>query len=218
MPNLATWLRRSDERWFRPIFARFPQVQIWNAQRRAVPLEQMDALLLTGGPDIAPEYLRQENVDCSLIKTPNPARDLWELKAVEDAVARGLAVLGICKGLQVMNVALGGTLRLDIPNHDRPEMRDHDVQPLRTARAARHRFAQVNSSHHQAVDRIADGFEVEAWSAADDVIEQIRLRDHPFALGVQYHPERGAIYDALFDSFFERIISRANAVNPLRPA
>ena len=66
----------------------------------------------------------------------------------------------------------------------------------------KHQFENVNSSHHQAIDRVADGFEVEAWCTDDDIIEQVRLRDYPFALAVQYHPERGKIYDALFDDFF----------------
>ena len=63
----------------------------------------------------------------------------------------------------------------------------------------------MNSSHHQAIERLGDGLEVEAWCAADGIIEQVRLRDYPFALGVQYHPERGKIYDALFEDFFDRI-------------
>src|SRR5213082_3152941 len=67
---------------------------------------------------------------------------------------------------------------------------------------ANHRFEKVNSSHHQAVDRIADGLEVEAWCVTDGIIEQMRLRNYPFALAVQYHPERGRIYDALFEDFF----------------
>jgi putative glutamine amidotransferase len=63
----------------------------------------------------------------------------------------------------------------------------------------------VNSSHHQAVAQVADRCEVEAWCAVDDVIEQMRLRDYPFGLAVQYHPERGNIYDALFDDFFAHV-------------
>jgi putative glutamine amidotransferase len=63
----------------------------------------------------------------------------------------------------------------------------------------------VNSSHHQAVDSLGKNLEVEAWCATDDVIEQIRLRNYPFALGVQYHPERGRIYDGLFEDFFSRL-------------
>ena len=109
---------------------------------------------------------------------------------------------------QVLNVALGGTLKLDIPGHKLPEMREQDVQTLRHDRRAKHRFEQVNSSHHQAVERAAEGFEIEAWCAVDDIIEQMRLRDYPFAVAVQYHPERGRIYDALFEDFFSRLDDR----------
>lgn len=169
-------------------------------------MDDMHGLLLTGGADIAPNYLKQEVPDPSLIKKdPNPRRDKWEFEAVQQALARSLPIFAVCKGLQVFNVALGGTLRLDIPGHNAPEMRDHDVQPLRTARGAPHRFAMVNSSHHQAIDRLADGFEVEAWSASDDIIEQVRLRDYPYAFGVQYHPERGEIYGGLFEEFVRQV-------------
>jgi putative glutamine amidotransferase len=120
-------------------------------------------------------------------------------------IERGLPILAICKGMQVLNVALGGTLKLDIPGHRSDQMKDHDIQPLRHDRAAKHQFDKVNSSHHQAVDRVADGFLVEAWCESDDIIEQMRLGDHPFAVAVQYHPERGRIYDALFEDFFSQV-------------
>jgi putative glutamine amidotransferase len=172
-------------------------------------MDQMDGLLLTGGSDIAPEFLRQEVVDPSLIdKDVDPVRDRWELEAISKSLARGLPILGICRGIQVLNVALGGTLKLDIPGHKLPDQKDYDIQPLRYDTTANHRFGKVNSSHHQAVDRVADGFTVEAWCAGDDVIEQMRLRNYPFAVAVQYHPERGKIYDALFEDFFSRLNNR----------
>src|SRR4051812_12320513 len=206
MPNLATWLRAKDEKWFFPIFARYPDVRIWNAISEEIPLEEMDGLLLTGGADIAPAFLKQDVPDPSVLSQElDPRRDKWEFEALASAVPRKLPLLGICKGMQTINVALGGTLTLDLPGHDLPEQKDRDIQPLRTDRGARHRIAQVNSSHHQAVDRVADGCEVEAWCAADDVIEQMRLRDYPFGLAVQYHPERGTIYGELFDDFFSRL-------------
>ena len=172
-------------------------------------MDEVDGLLLTGGSDIAPEFLRQEIVDPTLIdKDTDPARDRWEFEAISKALARGLPILGICRGIQVLNVALGGTLKLDILGHKLPEQKDYDIQLLRYDTAASHRFEKVNSSHHQAVDRVADGFEVEAWCATDDIIEQMRLQNYPFALAVQYHPERGKIYDALFEDFFERLNNR----------
>ena len=206
MSNLATWMRAKDDKWLQPFFAKHPDIKVCDARNRAVQLEQMDGLLLTGGSDIAPEFLKQEIVDPTVLdKDVDPARDRWEFDAIEKAIARALPILAICKGMQILNVALGGTLKLDIPGHKLPEMKDHDVQPLRNDAGSKHRYEKVNSSHHQAVDRMADGFNVEAWCATDDIIEQMRLRDYPFALAVQYHPERGRIYDALFEDFFSRL-------------
>ena len=144
-------------------------------------------------------------------------RDRWEFAAVDAALARVLPVLAICKGMQLLNVALGGTLKLDIPGHKLPEQKDNDIQPLRFETKAAHRFEKVNSSHHQAIDTLGRGFEIESWCATDDIVEQIRLRNYPFALGVQYHPERGKIYDSLFEDFFDRI-NRNRRSKPARSA
>ena len=209
MPTLASWIREKDEKWFQPFFDRYPEIEIHNALQREVSLDQTDGLLLTGGSDIAPEFLRQPVPDPDVLEEDvDPARDRWEFDAVEKAIARGLPIFAICKGLQVLNVALGGTLKLDIVGHKLPEQKDRDIQPLRSDAHASHRFECVNSSHHQAIDRLGEGLEVEAWCATDAIIEQIRLRDYPFALGVQYHPERGKIYDALFEDFFSRLNNR----------
>lgn len=209
MPNLATWMRPKDEKWFQPFFAKHPDIHVFDASEGQIPMDQTDGLLLTGGSDIAPEFLRQENVDPALIDKDDldPKRDRWEFEAISKAVARGLPILAICRGIQVLNVALGGTLTLDIPGHRLPEQKEQDIQRLRYEGKAKHRFENVNSSHHQAIDRVADGFEIEAWCADDAIIEQVRLRNYPFALAVQYHPERGKIYDALFEDFFARLKS-----------
>ncbi|MFN2475642.1 MAG: gamma-glutamyl-gamma-aminobutyrate hydrolase family protein [Chthoniobacterales bacterium] len=207
MPKLATWMRAKDEPWFTRAFQAHAGVEMCNAMGRDVPIAEMDGLLLTGGPDIAPEFLHQPVPDPSILDVDaDPARDRWEFDAIKEALARRLPILAICKGMQTLNVALGGTLRLDIPGHNAPEMKDHDVQALRTDRAASYRFDRVNSSHHQAVDRVADGCTVEAWCATDDVIEQMRLTNYPYALAVQYHPERGGeIYAPLFEDFVSQL-------------
>ena len=206
MPNLATWIRPKDTKSFRTIFAEHPEIKVWNARNQDVPLEEMDGLLLTGGCDISPDFLRQEIPDASVLdKEIDPKRDRWEFTAVQQALSRGLPILAICKGLQVFNVALGGTLKLDIKGHNLPEQRDCDVQPLQSDRRAAHRFSKVNSAHHQAIDRLGDDLEVEAWAAHDGIVEQVRLRKQPFALAVQYHPERSRLYDALFEDFFTRL-------------
>jgi len=207
MANLGTWLRPKDQKWFQRFFAKHPEIQVHDARDGNVPMETMDGLLLTGGSDITPEFLRQDNVNPDLIDNEDldPQRDQWEFDAIAKAIRRELPILAICRGIQVLNVALGGTLKLDIPGHRLPDQKEQDIQPLRFDGKATHRFENVNSSHHQAIDRLADGFEVEAWCANDYVIEQVRLRDYHFALAVQYHPERGNIYDSLFDDFLARL-------------
>lgn len=208
MPKLATWLREKDEKWFAPFFAKQSDVEVCNALKGDVSIEGVDGLLLTGGSDIAPEFLKQPIPDPSVLEQDvEPARDKWEFAAVDQALARGLPILAICKGLQVLNLALGGTLKLDIPGHKSPQQKDNDVQSLRSQKGAAHRFEKVNSSHHQALDLVGEGLEVEAWCVDDDVIEQVRLRSYSFVIGVQYHPERGKIYDSLFEDFFSRLRS-----------
>ena len=210
MPKLATWIRSKDQKWFQPFFAKHPEIRIANAREGTVTLDDADGLLLTGGPDVSQEFLRQPVPDPSVIeKDADAARDKWEFAAVSKALDLGLPIFAICKGLQVFNVALGGTLKLDISGHNLPEQKDHEIQPLRIDRHAAHRFEKVNSSHHQAVDRLAERCEVEAWCVTDDIIEQFRLRDYPYALAVQYHPERGQVYDALFRDFFMQVKSHA---------
>ena len=208
MPKLATWLREKDEKWFAPFFAKHPAIEVCNALKSDVPITDAAGLLLTGGSDIAPKFLKQPIPDPSVLEQDvEPARDRWEFTAVDQALERGLPILSICKGMQLFNVALGGTLKLDIPGHKLPEQKDHDIQLLRTDTKAAHRFDKVNSSHHQAVDSLGQGLIAESWCATDDIIEQIRLRNYPFALGVQYHPERGRIYDSVFEDFFSRLTS-----------
>jgi putative glutamine amidotransferase len=206
VPKLATWLREKDEKWFQPFFDKHPEVEISNARKGEAAIANADGLLLTGGSDIAPEFLRQPVPDLSILeKDVDPVRDRWEFAAVDGALARGVPILAICKGMQLFNVALGGTLKLDISGHKLPEQKDHDIQPLRSDTKAAHRFDKVNSSHHQAVDSLGKGLQVESWCANDDIIEQIRLWNYPFALGLQYHPERGKIYDSVFEDFFSRL-------------
>jgi putative glutamine amidotransferase len=203
MLSIATWIRECDEHWFTLIFCRYPHLTVHNARLRPVDLERMDALMLTGGGDISRAFLSQEIAEPSLIVDTDLERDEWEFKAVNEVLFSGKPVLAICRGLQVLNVAMGGTLHIDIPGHDNAETAN--IQPLRHSSKAIHRFAAVNSSHHQALELLADGVEVEAWSASDGIIEQARLRSHPYAVGVQYHPERDPLYLPLFAEFFDRV-------------
>jgi putative glutamine amidotransferase len=201
---LASWVRQSDDAPFDHFLSAHPEIALQNARTlsQSPALEEAHGLLITGGPDISAAFHGEPVRDESLIRDPEPERDAWEFAALQSALSRGLPIFCICKGFQVLNVALGGTLQLHIEGHDWPELRDGNLQALRHSTLARHRFALVNSSHHQALDRVGDGLEIEAWSQKDDIIEQVRLRDYPFCLAVQYHPERSPLYTPLFEDFF----------------
>src|SRR5258708_7428049 len=120
MLQLASWIRECDQAHFRRFFDGHPDILVRDARLEPVDPETADGLLITGGPDISAEFLDQEPVDVSLIEDPEPVRDAWEFAAIRSAYARGIPMLCICKGVQVLNVALGGTLLLDIPGHDLP--------------------------------------------------------------------------------------------------
>src|SRR5947207_15358660 len=100
MPNLATWIRQKDAKSFRTIFAKDPDIKVWNARTRNVTLDEMDGLLLSGGSDISPGLLRQDLPDPSVLdKQIDAERDRWELQADHNALSAGLPILAFCKDL-----------------------------------------------------------------------------------------------------------------------
>jgi len=190
------------------VFGLYPDLRFWNARVEKVP-EEIDGLLLTGGDDISKEYLKQPVPDPTIIEGADAARDAWEFDILARALEKRLPIFAICRGLQVLNVALGGTLHLDIPGHGAPKLKFANVQELRFINGAQIRIPHVNSSHHQALDHLGAGLVVEARCTDDEIIEQARLRDYPFGLGVQYHPERDPLYQPLFDAFASAVRSPA---------
>jgi putative glutamine amidotransferase len=208
MRRVVSWIREKDEAMFASFFTGHDAVALENARLGPVDLETMDGLLLTGGADISAAYLTQPvtQLELGLIQEDAEAdRDGFEFAAVQTAIERGVPILTVCKGTQVLNVALGGTLHLDIPGHDLPEMKSNNVQRLRFALNPTVRFERVNSSHHQALDRLGGDLQVEAWCATDGIIEQVRLKNFPWAVGVQFHPERDSSYTPLFDQFLAKV-------------
>jgi putative glutamine amidotransferase len=205
MRRIATWIRQCDQHWFDGILNQHPDLILHNARLGPVAMRDVDALMLTGGGDISQCYLRQSVTQPSLIADTDLARDDWEFAAVREAIAAGKPLLAICRGLQVLNVAMGGTLHIDIPHHDLAET--ENIQTLRHSSAAVHRFPAVNSTHHQALDKLGDSIEVEAWSSSDGIVEQARVRARGYAFGVQYHPERHPLYLPLFAEFFQQLRS-----------
>ena len=183
-------------------------------------IDDVDVMVFTGGPDIAPErYGKPEGSEkCEGV---DRRRDEHEFRLYERAGQRELPVLGICRGAQLINVARGGTLVPDIATRGAHTKNDgvdarHDVvveNPRslvgELARGAR---ARVNSSHHQAVDRLATPFVVTARSADDGVIEAYEWAEpqrKPFLLAVQWHPERMDQPEALAGAVFECFLRAA---------
>lgn len=163
-------------------------------------LPAVRGLVLTGGEDLDAATFRQAPHPAS--GTPHAARDAYELALAREAQARRIPTLAICRGTQVMNVALGGTLIQDIPSL-RPSDVDHDQSARRTERVHRTDVARAsrlagvigatriatNSSHHQAVDEVAQGLCVSA-RAEDGIIEALEPNDARWwMLAVQWHPE-----------------------------
>ena len=170
--------------------------------------EACNGLLLPGGGDMEPWRYGQPNTDS---RNLDPARDALELDLLERFTALHKPILGICRGMQTINVFFGGTLFQDIPGHAQIDGVDR-THPVRTAPGV---FAaldaqQVNSAHHQAVDRPGGGLHPEQW-ADDGVIEAFRHVYLP-VWGVQWHPERlpGHAGARLFAAFVE--LCREHAV------
>lgn len=162
-------------------------------------LDTLDGIVLSGGADIDPDYLREEPLDCVFI---NPRRDAQELLLVHLAVARQIPVLGICRGIQTLAVALGGKLYQDIKTqHDRPciEHSQTIARGLPSHQVSLEKDSllyglfqkdtlAVNSFHHQAVKEAPSGFRVTAWGP-DGIIEAMESVSFRPILGVQWHPE-----------------------------
>lgn len=163
-------------------------------------LARVDGLLLAGGNDVNPALFGERPMP--QLGEVNPLRDGFETQLVCKAIALGMPTLGICRGIQVMNVALGGTLWQDLPSQYTPSVCHaqtspgqyamHQVQLVPEtllARLTMENALSVNSFHHQAVRTPAPVLNICA-QAEDGVIEGIELPTHPFFLGVQWHPER----------------------------
>jgi putative glutamine amidotransferase len=160
-------------------------------------LPRLDGLLLVGGGDLDPR--RYGAVPHPRTDRVFAARDDAELTLTHEALRLGLPILGICRGLQLLNVALGGTLHQHVPDvigHEghavgEGEFARHDVRLRPDAKLARvtgHETLNIASLHHQAIDRLGTGLTATAWSD-DGLIEAAELDTHPFVVGVQWHPE-----------------------------
>lgn len=163
----------------------------------AMPLQHTAGLLLMGGTDVNPA--RYGQTARPETDQPDDERDAAELDVIHEALERDIPILAICRGLQILNVYHGGTLIQHLPS---PERHDPDkagpADPAHEVTITPHSLLadiagtsawQVNSRHHQAIDKIGDKLRVCARAAGDSVIEAVEQPDKRFVLAVQWHPE-----------------------------
>ncbi len=163
-------------------------------------LDLIDALLLAGGADVDPTSYGAPRAAETTFTVPE--RDDFEIALTRRALERDIPFLGICRGMQVMNVALGGTLIQHLPSHvghgehlRSPGSFDGADHPVHLAAgsvaalAAGEEHHGTLSHHHQGVDRLGNDLVVSGWADVDELPEAIELPDRRFALGVQWHPE-----------------------------
>ena len=176
-------------------------VQLSYTEKNTQDFDSCDGFVLTGGIDIHPAFYQNARVDYPNTTVFNESRDLFEMQVFEYARKQNKPVLAICRGLQLVNIALGGNIIQDLQengfiNHRKgPDGdREHkiEVKPgtlLAQIAGVQHGF--VNSAHHQGLDQIAEGLKVSAFSE-DGVVEAIEYKEanKPFLLAVQWHPER----------------------------
>ena len=167
-------------------------------------LSRVDGLMLTGGGDVDPNLYGE--AQHSTFEAAESGRDAFEIELSRAAVASGIPFLAICRGMQVLNVAMGGTLIQDIPSqvkgaldHSIREPRHHIAHEVWVAKGSKlatlladhmedGETCHVNSRHHQSVKQAAKGFDVTATSP-DGVIEAMEMPDAPYCVAVQWHPE-----------------------------
>jgi putative glutamine amidotransferase len=178
----------------------------------AAVLGALDGIILSGGGDVMPLSYGQEPHPASLLQ--DPARDRVELAVIKSALARGLPILGICRGIQILNVALGGSLIQDIPSqvagacqhYSQAEgttgMHTIDIVPgSLLGRVIGQTTLAINSYHHQAIAELGRGLRINA-KARDGVIEGIEADDGRPILAVQCHPEAAAAVDPAMQALF----------------
>jgi len=179
----------------------------------------VDGVCFSGGGDIAPERYGEVDSD-RVCENVIPERDELELSLARRALDADLPVLGICRGFQLVNVAMGGKLAMDVKGH---QVKDEAVIPHDLAAQAGTKLAgisgtdgmRVNSRHHQAVtpDRLAPGLRASVMH--DGLVEAFESQAHRWVIGVQWHPERKTEVDASAARIFDAFVAEARR-SPIR--
>jgi putative glutamine amidotransferase len=195
-PNLAFYTE-----WLKRLNQGIEFTVLSHVQQNVESVDQVDGLVLTGGGDVDPRYFGVKD-SLGRSKDVNSSRDEFEFNALEHALDRNVPIVGICRGMQVMNVYLGGTLVLDLlsagyEDHARNKKHEFDHQVQIDEKSLLRNLTtkevlNVNSSHHQSVDHLGNGLMASAISS-DGVIEAAEwiMKDRmPFLMLVQWHPER----------------------------
>lgn len=188
----------------------------------AKQVDLIDGLLLSGGYDIHPHFFGEE--PHALLEMSYPDRDLYEISLVQSAYRIKKPIFGICRGLQLINVAFGGTLHQDLASSSKETLQHHQKAradyPTHTIdiaegtwlrKIANQPSIRTNSLHHQSISAMAPGFTISA-KTRDGVIEGIEKMDPSFVLGVQWHPElmyeRDPLMFELFRTFIQASLQR----------
>lgn len=194
--NYVNWVHRGDS------LAEIIDLKEMQVDSALKLLATCDAIIFTGGEDVVPSYYGKafDSVRCE----SNPARDILEFALIKESMRLQMPVFGVCRGQQILNVALGGTLIVDIPA-DHPGDVSHRCEDYTKCfhsvnvdknshlyRTAQADTGMVTTNHHQAIDKAASGIRITAWSADSiaEAMEWVEPEGKSFLMAVQWHPER----------------------------
>lgn len=203
--NYARWMQHSPD---------VELIKLSHEEGNLAKVSSCKGILLTGGEDVHPKhYGKPTFVDQFRLEDLDEARDEFELKVLATAHRKRIPLLGICRGMQITNVFLGGTLVPDVvafgrSNHSKLQEgndRNHEIwlrEGTRLSDISKSVRGEVNSSHHQAIDLLGEGLSM-SCVAPDGVIEGAEVKDpddYPFLLLVQWHPERMQLQDSPYSA------------------